>query len=445
MRGAMRIFVALLVAVVGVGPPVAASASAATVQDVRMWRSPERTRLVFEVSGPVQHKVFVLQSPRRLVIDIEKIRFDASFQQLDFSNTPVARIRKGVRDGGDLRVVLDLKEAVTPRSFSLKPNELYGDRLVVDLYDVAPATKKTVADAVAADRSMRDVIITIDAGHGGEDPGSLGAIGVPEKKVVLSIAKRLKSIIDAEPGFRGELTRKSDYYIAVQKRSELARKMRADLLISVHADGFKNSRPRGASVYTQIQRRAVREKGRYLSERERRADLLGGVESVSIKDKDDMLAGVLLDLSMTAALSSSAEIAGEVLKSIGGIAKLHKKQVVQQSLGVLISPDIPSILVEVGFMTNRKDARLLVKPDYQKKMARAIFDGVHRYFNDHPPEGSWLAANRNRGDRTYVIARGDTLSGIAQRYNVSVKRLMSYNGLKSTRIKRGQRLKIPTS
>lgn len=410
-----------------------------------MWRSPERTRLVFEVSGPVQHKVFVLDNPRRLVIDVEEIRFDSSFSKLELSETPIVRIRKGVRNGRDLRVVLDLKEAVTPRSFSLAPNELYGDRLVVDLYDIAPTTEKTVADAISAGYSQRDIIIAIDAGHGGEDPGSLGAVGVPEKKVVLAIAKELKAMIDAQPGYRGELIRKGDYYIAVQERAELARKMRADLLISLHADGFTDSRPRGASVYTQVQRRATREKGRYLSEREQREDLLGGVESVSIKDKDDMLAGVLLDLSMTAALSSGAEVAAEVLKSIGGITTLHKRQVAQKSLGVLISPDIPSILIEAGFITNRHDAQLLVKSHYQKKMAGAIFDGVNRYFNAHPPEGSWLAANQNGTGRTYIITRGDTLSDIARRYNISVKKLMTHNGLTSTQIKLGQQLQIPAS
>ncbi len=447
MQGTTRFIAVLLVCLVFGGawfsPVCAGTTSAATVHDVRMWRSPERTRLVFEVSGPVEHKVFVLQNPRRLVIDVENISFDTSLQKLDFSPTPIARLRRGVRNGRDLRIVLDLKEDITPRSFSLKPNDLYGDRLVVDLYDVAPATNKTVANIITTSHLNRDIIVAIDAGHGGEDPGSPGAVGVPEKKVVLEIAKALKEIVDAQPGFRGELTRKGDYYISVNERSALARKMRADLLVSVHADGFKNSRPRGASVYTQVQRRAAREKGRYLSDRDRREDLLGGVESVSIKDKDDMLAGVLLDLSMTAALSGSAEVAGEVLQSIRQIAMLHKKQVAQKSLGVLISPDMPSILVEAGFITNHKDARLLVKSSYQKKMARAIFSGINRYFDTHPPEGTWLAANQKQAGRTYVISRGDTLSEIAQRYNVSVRQLMSHNGLKNTRIKLGQRLKIP--
>ncbi|MDM3871560.1 N-acetylmuramoyl-L-alanine amidase [Porticoccus sp. W117] len=421
------------------------ASTASTVDGVRVWRSPDNTRLVFDLSAAVDHRIFTLENPSRLVIDIEDATSKTRFDKLPLSNTPVSAIRSAAKKGGDLRVVLDLGSVVSPRSFTLKPNKQYGHRLVIDLYDKAKAAKtvKTISDAVK--NKERDIVIAIDAGHGGEDPGALGKRGIHEKHVALAISKELKRIVDRAPGFRGELVRSGDYYIPLKKRRDIAHRMRADLFVSVHANSFTSPKPRGASVYVLSTKGATSEMARYLARKENSSDLIGGVENVSLKDKDDDLARVLLDLSMDATLNSSLDVASEVLKGMGRISKLHQKNTEQANFVVLRSPDMPSILVETGFISNPSDRKLLVQSGFQKKMANAIFTGVQSYFYKRPLEGTWLAANRNKVERTYVIGRGDTLSEIAQRHKVSVKRLMSYNGLKSSRIRMGQRLKIPAS
>ena len=418
---------------------------AATVDGVRLWRAPDHTRLVFDLSGPVSHKIFPLDNPPRLVMDIAHSSINTSTNGLDLSTTPVTALRTGVKDKTDLRIVLDLKTAVRPRSFALSKNQQYGDRLVVDLYDIGQETVKTVKDA-AGESGNRDIIIAIDAGHGGEDPGALGPKGIREKQVVLAISKELQKLLDSTPGFRARLVRTGDYYIPLRKRTEIARNHRADMFISIHADAFTKSSANGASVFALSRRGATSETARYLASRENQADLIGGAGSVSLDDKDHMLASVLLDLSMTATLSSSLEVGAEVLRSIGGVARLHKKHVEQAGFVVLKSPDIPSILVETGFISNPKEARQLSDRSYQQKMARAIFNGVNRYFEKVPPAGTLLAARKTTGGGgVHVIARGDTLSDIAVRYNVSVEDLLRHNGLNSTRIRVGQRLKIPAS
>lgn len=416
---------------------------ATSVDGVRLWRAPDHTRLVFDLSGPVEHKVFPLQNPDRLVIDIENARLKNGLPSLELQNTPIATIRSGIHNKQDLRIVLDLKESLKPRSFQLKSNQQYGDRLVVDMYDESIQTEKTVATISEDDR--RDVIIAIDAGHGGEDPGALGPKRIREKQVVLAISKKLAELINATPGYKATLIRTGDYYVPLRKRTQIARQRKADMFVSVHADAFSHPSANGASVFALSRRGATSETAKYLANRENQADLIGGAGSVSLDDKDKMLASVLLDLSMTATLSSSLDVGGEVLKEIGGVARLHKKQVEQAGFVVLKSPDIPSILVETGFISNPGEAKKLASSSYQQKIAKAIFNGLNRYFSNHPPSGTLLAAQLNGDEAEHVIARGDTLSGIASRYNVSVKKLQQHNGLKSSRITIGQRLKIPTS
>jgi len=431
----------------------ASSAFSGTVDGLRVWRAPDHTRLVFDLSEAVNHKVFPLTNPDRLVIDIENTQLNAETSTLDFTSSPITSIRSGVHEKKNLRIVLDLKQAVRPRSFPLASNEQYGDRLVVDLYDHNTETSKTVED-ITAENNRRDIVIAIDAGHGGEDPGAIGPKRIKEKKVVLAISRELKKMFDRTPGYKAVLVRNGDYYISLRKRTSIAHKKRADLFISIHADAFNKPSANGASVFALSRRGATSETARYLAGRENRADLIGGAGSVSLDDKDKMLASVLLDLSMTATLSSSLEVGAEVLKSMGGVARLHKKKVEQAGFVVLKSPDIPSILVETGFISNPKEAKRLASRHYQQKMARAIFQGVSRYFSNNLPVGTLLAAQKaggsnsggsNEAPGTYVIASGDTLSGIAVRYNVSVKSLLRHNGLKDTRIRVGQRLKIPAS
>jgi N-acetylmuramoyl-L-alanine amidase len=426
-----------------------AFAAAVTVDSVRVRQSPERTRIVFDVSQPVDHKVFALTNPRRLVIDISEASMKSDFSDLDFTNTPIISMRSAVREENSLRVVLDLKDNVKPRSFILKPILQYGDRLVVDLYtsgqQIAPVVQK--ADLIS--QQMRDVIIAIDAGHGGEDPGAIGKKGkLYEKDVVLGISRKLAKYFTNEPGFKALLVRDGDSYVGLRKRTQIARDNLVDVLLSIHADAFKTPDANGASVFAISQRGATSETARWLAEKENRADLIGGVGGVSLDDKDDLLAGVLLDLSMTASLSASLEMGEEVLKHIKPINRLHKKRVEQAAFAVLKSPDIPSLLIETGFISNPKEASKLATAAHQEKMARAIYRGVRDYLSKNPPAGSYLAWKRQGGNSelaTYRIESGDTLSAIAMKHRVSAEALKKINGIRGDIIRTGQVLKIPAS
>ena len=419
---------------------------AAVVHSVRLWRAPDHTRLVFDLSAGTEHSLFALENPDRLVVDISDIHLAADLDALDLKGTPISSIRSARRDGKHLRIVLDLRQPVKPRSFPLKANEQYGDRLVIDLYDIEKDSEKRVSDVVPGKDGMRDILVGIDPGHGGEDPGAIGPNRIHEKQVVTAISKELKRLVDNEPGFRGVLIRTGDYYIPLRKRTDIARENRVDLFVSIHADAFKNPAARGASVFALSPGGATSETAGYLAERENRADLIGGVGSVKISDKDKVLASVLLDLSMTATLSSSLDVGKEVLGEMGAIARLHKRHVEQAGFLVLKSPDIPSILVETGFISNPTEARQLADRGYQQRMAQAIFTGIKRYFYSKPPLGTWVAANGGGGaERVYVIARGDTLSAIAARHNISVDALLRHNSLSSTNIRVGQRIKIPST
>ncbi len=412
-----------------------------TVKGLRMWPAPDHTRLVFDTSGPVEHSLFALQGPDRLVIDIKNAKLTADTERLDFSKTLLSGIRSAQRNGRDLRVVLDLKGAVKPKSFVLRPNDEYGHRLVIDLHDSGkkPTLTRTTINSIASGQKARDVVIAIDAGHGGDDPGAIGPSGVKEKDVVLAIARKLKTLVDKEPGMRGVLIRDGDYFVALRKRVKLAReKYRADFFVSIHADSFRDHRARGSSVYTLSPGGATSEMARRLAEKENASDLIGGV---SLDDKDDLLASVLLDLSQTATIEASSDVASRVLTGLKGVNKLHKRKVEQAGFRVLKAPDVPSILVETAFISNPREERNLRSSSHQMKMARAIMGGVRGYFKQNPPPGSILALNKKR---KHVISRGETLSEIAQHYRVSLDTLRLANNLRSNKIRVGQVLQIPT-
>ena len=415
---------------------------AVEVHEVRLWRAPDHTRIVFDLTGPAAHKLIVLSNPGRIVLDMENTQLNADLGSVKLDNTPVARIRSGVRDGDDLRVVLEISAGVNPRSFALKANEQAGDRLVLDLYDkgvtaTAPAVKKSVKQS-----AKRAIVIAIDAGHGGEDPGALGPRRVREKDVVLSIARELNALFRADKGFQPTMIRTGDYYVSLRGRRELARKRQADLFVSIHADAFKRKEANGASVYALSTRGATSTAARYLAQRENSADLVGGV---SLSDKDDVLAGVLADLSMTSTLDTSLKLGDTVLRKVDSVARLHKKNVEQAGFAVLKSPDIPSILVETGFISNPAESKKLATSSYQKKMARAIHRGIKDWFLAHPPSGTLIAWQKQQDGRRYTIARGDTLSGIAHRFSVSLSDLKSYNSISGSKIRVGQKLTIPNS
>lgn len=423
-------------------------AAAATIENVRIWPAPDHTRIVFDLDKPTEHKVFSLEGPDRLVIDLDNVSTKTDIESLSLKDTPIGKIRTAVKQGSDMRVVLDLKSKVQPRSFLLKPNKQYGDRLVIDLvYKEKTRKPKVVTNPAANPSGARDIIIAIDAGHGGEDPGAIGPGRVREKTVVLAIARKVESLLKKERGFAPAMIRTGDYYVGLRARTERARKYRSDLFVSIHADAFKDHRPRGASVFALSQRGATSETARWLANSENSADLIGGVEgSLKLDDKDKVLAEVLLDLTMTATLSDSLKAGQSVLSAMGTISKLHKNDVEQAGFLVLKSPDIPSILVETGFISNPRDAKNLQSTSYQWKMARSIVQGIKAHFTNNPPPGTLLAYEKSQRDaRHYVVARGDTLSAIATRNKVSVGSLRKANKLRSDTLYVGQRLQIPRS
>ncbi|NBF05814.1 AMIN domain-containing protein [Pseudomonas sp. Fl5BN2] len=458
-----------LVAVVGLLlTALAVDAVAATqVRSVRLWRAPDNTRLVFDLSGPVQHSVFTLTAPDRLVIDINGATLGGPLN-VATANTPITAMRSAQRTPSDLRVVIDLKKAVTPKSFTLAPNAQYGNRLVVDLFDnpadAAPpaAPPPTVATVPAvpvtpvepaiklppAPAGKRDIIVVIDAGHGGEDPGASGSRGQHEKDVVLAIARELQRQVNGLKGFRAELTRTGDYFIPLRGRTEIARKKGADLFVSIHADAAPSAAAFGASVFALSERGATSETARWLADSENRSDLIGGAGNVSLDDKDRMLAGVLLDLSMTASLTSSLNVGQKVLNNIGRVTPLHKQRVEQAGFMVLKSPDIPSILVETGFISNSNEASKLATASHQQALARSISSGVRQFFQQNPPPGTYIAWLRDsgkiaQGPRDHRVSPGETLAMIAVRYQVSAAALRNANNLKSDELKVGQVLTVP--
>ncbi|QXH56128.1 N-acetylmuramoyl-L-alanine amidase [Pseudomonas maumuensis] len=463
-----------LVAVVGLLlTAVTVDALAVTqVKSMRLWRAPDNTRLVFDLSGPVQHSVFTLTAPDRLVIDINGAALGAPLN-VSTSNTPITSVRSAQRTPTDLRVVVDLKKAVSPKSFTLAPNAQYGNRLVVDLYDqeadaiaasnptppptpqppaTTPAVPVTPAQPAIklppAPSGKRDIVVAIDAGHGGEDPGASGSRGQHEKDIVLDIAKELQRQINSEKGYRAELTRTGDYFIPLRKRTEIARKKGADLFVSIHADAAPSKAAFGASVFALSDRGATSETARWLADTENRSDLIGGAGNVSLDDKDRMLAGVLLDLSMTATLSSSLNVGQKVLGNMGRVTPLHKQRVEQAGFMVLKSPDIPSILVETGFISNANEAAKLATRSHQQALARSIHTGVRQFFQQNPPPGTYIAWLRDsgkiaQGPREHTVRPGETLAMIAVRYQVSVAGLRSSNNLKTDELKVGQHLDIP--
>ena len=434
----------ILIGLLFLSSHVSAKNASTSIDGVRVWPAPDNTRIVFDLSAPTEHKIFTLENPYRLVIDISNATSKPNLATINYPQEMIRRVRTAPKKGGDLRVVFDLVGKVKPRSFMLSPNEQYGDRLVLDLYPTEQAVKPVVRDII---EDKRDVVIAIDAGHGGEDPGAIGAHGIREKNVVLAISRELEKLFKAEPGYKPVLIRQSDYYVDLRKRNHIARANNADMMVSIHADAFRNARAKGASVYALSKRGASSETARWLAESENRADLIGGVGSVSLGDKDNVLAGVLLDLSMTASMRASVSAGSEVVKELGKVTRLHKKQIERAGFVVLKSPDVPSILVETGFISNPSEARKLNTRAHQRALARAIFKGVTRSYRKSPPPGTYLAwqLKNNPESKVYRIARGDTLSEIAERNNVKITKLKHFNGLTSNHVQVGQVLQIPSS
>jgi N-acetylmuramoyl-L-alanine amidase len=365
-----------------------APARAVEVRAVRLWASPESTQVVIELSGSAKHTLMTLKNPDRVVLDVSDVRLSAGARRPPGSGV-VKEVRMARRPGGGLRLVLDLTRPIRAKSFLATPNDHYGYRLVVDLgAPVAAMAADAPIKAEHARPAARDLIIAIDAGHGGEDPGAIGMRGTREKDVTLAIARALERSVDAEPGMRAVLTRTGDYFVPLRDRMRRARAQQADLFVSIHADSIRDRAVDGSSVYILSQRGATNEAARWLAERENAADLIGGV---SLEDKGDLLASVLLDLSQTASLSASETAAEHVLHQLNLVGEIRKPLVQQAGFMVLKSPDIPSMLVETAYISNPAEEQRLRAVAHQQKLAAAIHQGLREYFYADPPAGSRIA------------------------------------------------------
>jgi N-acetylmuramoyl-L-alanine amidase len=370
-----------LVAVLVVG-----EARAVEIRDVRLWAGPDHTRVVVELSGPATHNLFKLHDPERVVIDVADASLVAT-QTAPSGQGLVRQVRFGTRDDGSLRVVLDINGDVQSKSFAVAPNESYGHRLVIDLAPAGEPAPVRIEHAPQAE--ARDLVIAVDAGHGGDDPGAIGRGGTREKDVALSIARALAQRIDREPGMNAVLVRDGDYYVAHRDRMRKAREKRADLFVSIHADAIRDRTISGSSVYILSPRGASDEAARWLAERENASDLIGGV---SLDDKDNVLASVLLDLSQTASISASMTAAERVLLELDRVGVVRKAAVQQAGFLVLKSPDIPSMLIETAYISNPAEEKRLKDRRHQEKLAHAIHGGIRGYFYENPPPGSRVAA-----------------------------------------------------
>lgn len=420
---------------------VTSFAHANVIQGVRAHEAPDYIRLVLDTSQVSKYSVFALDNPHRIVIDVKDATAGRGLTlALTKGLTHVKGLRAAKRKDG-YRIVVDAEVAFAPKTFTLQPIAPYGHRLVTDLYFPKRGGVAKPEPASEPAPKARDVMIAIDAGHGGEDPGALGPRQTQEKKVVLQIARRVVDQIKREKGFDAFLIRDGDYYLGHRKRTALAREKRADLFVSIHADAFKSPSVSGASVYTLSDRGATSETAKWLAERENQSDMLGGVGNVSLDDKDPMLAQVLLDLSMNGNRSQSIQVGEAVLRNMGTVTKLHKKQVEQAAFLVLKSPDMPSILVETGFISNPQEAKKLSQGSHQQKLAKAIGAGIVEFMRSNPPPATLLAERRE--EIRYTVSRGDTLSEIAVRYGVSEAQLKRRNRLSDDTIKVGQKITIP--
>jgi N-acetylmuramoyl-L-alanine amidase len=407
----------------------------ASIDGIRTWAGSGHTRVVFDLSERIDHSVFALSGPSRVVIDFHNARLDPIMLAAAEAQGLVSAMRSAPRERGGLRVVLDLAQPAEVKSFLVRPNDTYGHRLVIDLATQRRPAAEPVRTVAGSGR--RELVIAIDAGHGGEDPGAIGPSGTFEKNVVLAVARRLAELVDREPGMRALLIREGDYYIGLRERTRRAREHRADMFISLHADANAHRGVQGASVYTLSRSGASTEAARLLAARENSSDLIGGV---SLDDKDDLVATVLLDLSRAATVESSAELANAVLGRLGEIGTIRKRGVEQAGFAVLRSLDMPSVLVELAFISNPQEERRLANAEHQQRMARALMSGIRDYAQSTMLPELRMAEG---GRREHVVRRGDTLSGIAQRYQINVSTLRAANNLAGDRIVVGSKLIIP--
>jgi N-acetylmuramoyl-L-alanine amidase len=415
-----------------------------TIEGLRIWPSPTTTRLVFDLADTPIYTYFTLKNPQRLVIDIENTPKNFDLSNVVNTSKLIKKVRYSTaKNPKSVRVVIELNQNLEKNIFPLPPSAPYGDRLVIDLNTPYSAASKIVLNSKSS--TDRDIVIVIDAGHGGEDPGSIGPSGSYEKDVTLSVAKRLQSLIEKEKGMKAVMTRTGDYYISPNKRPQLARKHKADMFVSIHADAFTTPQPKGASVWVLSMKRANTELGRWMERTERHSELLGGAAEV-IQDtaSERYLTQALLDMSMDYSLTTSRDVSRDMLKHLSKLTTLHKKNPQAASLAVLTSPDIPSILVEMGFISNPQEEKNLNWSVYRQKMAQSVFNGLKEHFKGSPPDRS-LWAKWKQETRTHRVRSGESLSLLAQRYNVRISTLKKANNLNTDMVRIGQVLTIPST
>lgn len=434
---------------------LADSAWAAKVVGVRSYRAPEYTRLVFDLDAPLKHDLIAQQNPERLVVNMHDSELLGAFDKLHLENTPISEITSSLLENGSVSVVLGLRNKVDPRSFTLTKNEQYGDRLVIDLYDIV-ATATTTSDPIAAitaslgDDSKRDIVVAISAGHGGDDPGAIGVGRLQEKQVTLAISREVAELLNNTPGFKAVLIRDGDYYVGLRDRVRKTHEQSADLSLAIHADAAENKNASGATIYALSQSGATSEQARLVADKENASDLIGGVGSVNLDDKDAVLTSVLVDLSMTASVATSLEVGDHLINSLDDMTKLRKHNVEQAAFVELKSAGIPSLLVESGYITNPNDAENLGSSAWRKRFAAALVEGITTWFSQRPPRGTLIAWQKEHGvepanPSVYTVKRGDSLSMLAERFRVSMASLKQENNLRTNTIQLGQELKIPGS
>lgn len=419
----------------------ALDAAPARIESIRVAEYDSKTRVVLELDQARSHRLEVLYDQPRVVVDLYSARIGTALP--DRGTGIVRRMRHGRHPGDMLRVVFDLHAAATATSFGVAAGQDgRGHRIVVDIFP-GGVEQEAVREGITAPAN-RDVLIAVDAGHGGKDPGAVGRGGLQEKTVVLAISRRLARLIDREPGMSSMLTRDGDYYVQLRKRYALAQQRNADLFVSVHADAVRNRRVRGSSVYA-LSEKGSSDEARRLARRENASDLIGGIEMDGLPPT---VATMIIDLSQNASIGASMEVGDEVLQHLHGVGRVRKSQVQTAPFAVLKAHDVPSILVETAYISNPQEERLLNSGSYQEKLAQAMLTGIRAYFYRNPPRGTLIARRVEAGElpeQQYVARRGDTLSGIAQRFKVPLAVLIRANNLPNDRLRVGQVLKIPAS
>ncbi|MEZ9698082.1 N-acetylmuramoyl-L-alanine amidase [Vibrio sp. 10N.261.46.E12] len=429
--------------------------SANSLKSLRVWPSPEETRVVIDLKSEADFSYFTLSSPSRLVVDLKNTNLATKLPVVVKDSPVLSKIRKSSPpDKSTYRLVFELKKSSKAELFKLSPTPggQYGHRLVIDLPHGAASkatstpSKPTVSKNINQVKRQKDILIVIDPGHGGEDPGSIGPSRKYEKDATLSISKKLAAQLNAVPGIKTRMTRNADYFVNLNRRVAIARENEAHLLISIHADAFTTPQPRGGSVFVLNTRRANTEISRWIENKEKQSELLGGSGAAFTGNIDDKNVNqTLLDLQFSHSQKEGYKLATAILSEMGKVAKLHNSKPINTSLAVLRSPQIPSVLVETGFISNPTEEKLLFQRSHQDKLARAVTKAVVKYLKANPPEGIILSnATSSTGSVSqHKVSRGESLSVIASKYGTSTQALMKYNNLKSSSLAIGQVLKIP--